>query len=87
MFVNFRIRILYSHRNMILRLYILYLRRIISKSIYFILKIFKVSEILFTDYLKENQYNKVNNSNKTEYLINRKNFQKNVNSLLNKFVY
>lgn len=72
---------------MILRLYILYLRRIISKSIYFILKIFKVSEILFTDYLKENQYNKVNNSNKTEYLINRKNFQKNVNSLLNKFVY
>lgn len=72
---------------MILRLYILYLRRIISKSIYFIFKIFKVSEILFTDYLKENQYNKVNNSNKTEYLINRKNFQKNVNSLLNKFVY
>ena len=72
---------------MILRLYILYLRRIISKSIYFIFKIFKVSEILFTDYLKENQYNKVNNSNKTEYLINRKNFQKNVNSLLNQFVY
>ena len=72
---------------MILRLYILYLRRIISKSIYFIFKIFKVSEILFTDYLKENQYNKVKNSNKTEYLINRKNFQKNVNSLLNKFVY